>query len=266
MSRTAVLISGNMRSFSDTWRNQYWMFLRHLDDPHFFVSCANDSEAWSAELLKERFKNVFIERVDQPVLPEPKWELAAHAAFCPTPNNQSVVQKMLRDFWHRKRAYEFCGEQSSGIHFSTFIRLRPDLHFHRFKMPERVGILDAVTPYWGRYSGCNDRLAFVGREAASAYFGAFDAISGLLGAGCPLHPESLLGAALEAAGVDLRHELETEFSTRRMPDASGRVEFVPPDIKVNEFSELAGMLAQPKPSFSITSSGPQTEWSPSRRE
>lgn len=260
MSKTAVLISGQARSFEATFRNQYWNLLRHLDDPYFYVSVADDAQAWSAELLKERFKNVFIEKVTQPVLPEPKWELAAHAAFCPTPNSPAVIQKMLRDFWHRQRVYTFCREQSGG-NFSTFIRLRPDLHFHRMKMPERVGILDVVTPYWGRYGGCNDRFAFIGKEAAGAYFGAFEAIPALLEAGCPLHPESLLGAALEAGGVDLRHELETEFSVRRLPDARGHVEFVAPDIKVNEFSELAALMA--RPSFSVTESGRATEWSPS---
>jgi hypothetical protein len=84
---------------------------------------------------------------------------------------------------------------------SLFVRLRPDLFFHRFDMPPRLPRADeALTCYWGSHGGVNDRFALLGRQAAEAWFTAHRQLDKMLSGGCPLHPESLQLAALRLAG------------------------------------------------------------------
>src|SRR6478609_3866180 len=109
-TKTAVLISGQQRTFKQVYPNLRWYVLRKLKDPVFFVSCAKDDHSISAELLKNDFPDVSIEIIEQPNLPEPSFELCAHAGYAPTPNNQSVVQSILRQIWHYNRVWDFMRE------------------------------------------------------------------------------------------------------------------------------------------------------------
>ena len=53
MPKTIVIISGQMRSFSDCIASQRWQIFRRLESPEFYISCANDEQAKDAELLSE---------------------------------------------------------------------------------------------------------------------------------------------------------------------------------------------------------------------
>lgn len=222
--KTAVLISGQMRTFASCVANLNWTVFRRLEDPHFFVSCADDAQAADAYLLEGYAKNVHIERVAQPTLPEPPFSLCRHAPYTPTPNSPKVIQPILRQLWAYKRAWEFMREKSDGG-FDVFVRCRADLFFHRFEMPEKHRLLpqDFVGPWKSTCGGVNDRFSLMGSEAAKAYFNASDVLPELLKAGCPLHPESIQQAALERAGCAISNTLLAEFTGLRLPGAGDHV-------------------------------------------
>ena len=232
--KTAVLISGQARSFAATtinprasqpwaracFANQYWYFLRHLEDPQFFVSLANDQDAAAVEpLLQSRFpkSSIHVEIVDQPKLEEPNITACCHSAYCISVEPQNI----LRDFWHRQRVFAFYRDHLASQHIKDYdmvIRLRPDLYFQRITIPcipARHIANHCYTPFWGKYGGVNDRLAIMGRRAAEVYFTAFDSIGSLLAAGCPFHPETMLGAALEFGCVESHPMLDAHFYTLR---------------------------------------------------
>jgi hypothetical protein len=221
--KTAVLISGQTRTFAQCLKNLNWTVFRRLENPTFFVSVADDAQANDAYLLEGYWKDVHIERVVQPTLPEPPFSACLGAPYAPTPNNQAVVQSILRQLWAYKRVWEFMGEKSNDV-FTHYVRCRPDLHFHRFEMPLFHGIncprdTDFCGPWKATCGGVNDRFSVMGRTAARAYFNALDALPELLKDGCPLHPESIQQAALERAGCTISNTLLAEFTCIRLQGA-----------------------------------------------
>lgn len=239
---TAVIISGQARTFGRCFRNQKWACFDKLENPRFFVSIANDSDAASIQLLSDAYPgNVHVETVAQPVLSEPPFETCLHAPYAITPTRTPGVgplQGILRQLWHNSRAYKFAIENGAG-ECDVFVRCRPDLHFGRFKMPQMLdskfpsdlgdggiagnwGMAEqlAVTPFWGHFGpGTNDRFAILGKIAAKAYFETYDVLPELLAAGIPFHPETLVGAAVERAGCVISRTLLAEFAFCRTPDA-----------------------------------------------
>ena len=225
---TAILISGQTRTFADCIANQNWFLYRKIKDPVFFVSVADDEQAKDAYLLEGYAKDVFIERVKQPTLPEPDFALAKHAPYTPTPNNKSVVQSILRQLWAYQRVWDFM--ESRGTKFDTYIRLRPDLFFHKLSISPRwmddgasVHGTTFQGPWKATCGGVNDRFGIMGHSAAKAYFTAFSQLNTLLDAGCPLHPESIQKAALEAAGCAISNTLVAEFTCLRLPGQGNHV-------------------------------------------
>lgn len=230
--KTAVLISGQLRSFAQCLPTLHWHLFRKLDDPHFFVSCADDAQAQDAYLLEAYYKNVHIERVVQPTLPEPPARYAAHAPYAIS----VPIQSIMRQLWHLNRVWEFFREKNDFAQgYDQIIRCRPDLHMQRFELPPRAHVLssgvsltvpfsptDAYTPWWGRYGGVNDRLAVMGSEAARAYFTAFTKLDEILKAGCPLHPETIQHEALAQAGCRISATLRADFITKRTPEDLAR--------------------------------------------
>ncbi len=227
MSSTAVLIGGQTRSFSSTLKNLNWQVFRKLENPTFFVSVADDAQAADAYLLEGYQKDVHIERVTQPKMEEPPFSACSGAPYTPTPNNATVVQSIMRQLWAYKRVWEFMKEKSDE-QFDTYVRCRPDLHFHRFDMPDKHDVLpqDFVGPWKATCGGVNDRFSIMGSEAASAYFNALDALPELLKAGCPLHPESIQKAALERAGCAINNVLDAEFTCIRLPGKGDHVPLI----------------------------------------
>lgn len=240
MSTTAVLISGQMRTFAQCLPTLQWACFRKLQDPRFFISAANDEQAADAQLIHNHYDDVSIEVVDQPTLPEPDAKLADHAPYAISVKTQSI----LRQAWHLKRVYEFA-MQNGADKCDTFIRCRPDLWMTDCGEVDTWADIQCLLPWWGRFAGANDRFAIMGAKAAPHYFGMFDQIDALLADGCPFHPESLLLAALEKAGVETHHTLNAVFSTLRMPEPDPlnpgqmRQERRLPEIQAQEIAEYA---------------------------
>jgi len=246
--KTAVLISGQMRSFSECVANLNWTVFRKLENPHFFISCADDDQAKDAYLLEGYFPNVHIERVEQPkadIFKPYPFSLCRHAAYTPTPNSPAVIPSILRQLWHYKRVWEFMNECQKADRttdcFTTFVRCRPDLHFHHFD-PVYPEAKEFIGPWKATCGGVNDRFSVMGWIAATAYFLAIDRMDELLEAGCPLHPETIQAAALELAGCKVSSTLTAEFMVIRLP---GQGDHVPLAEYPGEMARFIAATANP---------------------
>ena len=231
---TAVIITGHARTFATCIHTLKWHVLRHYPDCTFYVSTVRDADSEGMEAtLRELFPTspVWVDMVDtQPELAEP---------FEPVrfePYARSVpVQAVLRQLWQNERGWSMLQDHRED-ESPTVIRVRPDLFFHSFEPPHPQVTFptDAATPWWGRFGGVNDRFAILGRKAAQCYFTAYSYIPIAMKQGCPLHPESLVLAAMDLRGCAVTAKLQTEFTTLRK-DGTSR----PPEIAAWDLAHAA---------------------------
>ncbi len=216
--KTAVLISGQLRTFKICYPTQKWMIFRHYEpDIHFFMSCCNDEQAKNSTLLLADYPNVHVEFYDDPTdLPEIPKEKGFWAPYA----NATTHDKLMLQHWGNKKVWDFFCSSTATESFDCVIRMRPDMWIHRFQ-PPYIAPNVCVAPWWGKFGGINDRLAIMGNEAAYYYFNLYDGIEKLLKRGCPFHPETLLAAWLRMCGVTVHNTLMATFSTDRM-DGSRR--------------------------------------------
>lgn len=216
--KTAILITGQARTFDQVFEGLCYFVFRKLEDPHFFVSVSNDADAGKVERLKRKYPDrVTFEYVDQPMVPEPPMQSTLHAPYAITPTktpNVGPLQGICRQLWHLSRGYRFAMLTGAGK-ATTFVRCRPDLHFHRFDFKGTIQTNQALTPWWGNFGGVNDRFAILGANAAKAYFSTWDKVPELLAMGCPFHPESLVAASMESENIDIQRKLIAEFAFKR---------------------------------------------------
>lgn len=228
---TAVLLSGHMRTFPVCIHTLRHHVLRHYSDLSFFVSTVRDEQAESWKQLETLFPGapVYLEIVDkQPDIPEPNEPIRFE------PYARSVpVQAVLRQLWQLAECWKLY-RRSGQFDHDTFIRVRPDLFFHAFQPPTRPLDGEAFVPWWGRFGGINDRFAVMDRKAAEAYHCTFLQLDELIAGGCPIHPESLVALSLRRAGVIIRDELRTTYSTLRLNG-----EMRPPEISAIDIAEAA---------------------------
>src|SRR5882724_7868754 len=215
-----------MRTFKKCYPTQRWQIFRHYEpDIHFFVSCVDDPQASSALILLEDYENVYCERYTDPVLPEIPIEKGFHAPYA----NAASHRNLMLQHWGNQRVYQFFCERKGDTAFDMVIRIRPDIWIHRFQpVFPRQNI--CISPWWGKFGGINDRLAILGKDAATYYFNVYDIIDSLLGIGCPFHPETILAEALRMGGIVSQSTLLTEFSTERMDGSRRWAEITNSDI------------------------------------
>lgn len=250
--KTAVIISGHMRSFARCLPTIAWHVLRHYPDVDFYVSTVNDRDAKTAELLRERFpkSRVEIEYLEsQPEIPipvqptDPKWLPNQNRIFTHEPYALSVhPQAVLRQLWHLNQGWAFFVGQESPIKYDCIIRLRPDSYFKAFEPPPTLGYASAHTPWWGRFGGCNDRLAVLDSIAAKTYFTTFSRLSRLLDIGCPLHPESLVFASLWDEKIIHNQRLKAIFAKLVWTHGEGHGSFRQPEILDIDLADVANPL------------------------
>ncbi len=246
--KTAIIYAGHMRSFDKTWRNHQWMIWRHFPGAKFYCVTELDEDAGKAELLS----GAFIRKVKQPEMVIPpgcpaEWTPGRpymHEPYHISVDPRAVLGQlwMLRESW---RLYEEANDPADLI-----IRIRPDLWFHSFEMPDdwntvyrqwnadtneqRVRTKQALTPWWGRFSSSNDRFAILGSDAARAYFTAHDHIPAMLSEGAPLHPETLVHYSMKRKGISISTTLKAEFSTMRKTG-----EMRPPEITMIDLAHAS---------------------------
>jgi hypothetical protein len=231
--RTAIIITGHMRTFARCVHSLRWHVVRHFRHGYvdFYVSTVADADAEGAEaLLRGLFpgSRVFFEAVKQqpelPELPEPV-RFEPYARSVP-------VQAVLRQLWQMEQGWWLYRRHRIGDE-THVVRVRPDLFFHDCEWTGLDGTVQ--TPWWGRFGGVNDRFAIMPEGLSSPYFTAYSFIEEAMAAGCPLHPESLVRAACELRGVPVSRRLRATFTTLRH-DGQNR----PPEITPWDMAELVG--------------------------
>lgn len=239
MSKTAIIYSGQARTFSQLWENHRWHVWRKFTDPHFFISVEDDMQAGGMKILFDRIRGprrVFMETVTQPTIVEPVINPVI-SGWKPS----SPPQAILRQLWSLNRAYQFFQDvvtNSEGMdlsEFDTVIRIRPDTHFIRLDFPKWIVPITttAFTPWWSRWGGVNDRFAVLGSRAAKSYFTTYQKLEALFAQGAPLHPETLVHASLQADDVDMR-SLSTEFRTLRLNGSM--TPFDPTEVDIADYA------------------------------
>ena len=261
--KTAILITGHMRTFARVIRTQQWHVYRHFPDADFYVSTVRDQDTGSIDELRKLYPKARIE-VDvvdaQPELPIPvppvaeDWTVGrmyGHEPYAISVHPQAI----LRQLWQLNRAWEYFDNTGSGD-YDCIVRVRPDLWFRSFEPPpmmemqiERygekpvlscVGDYNALTPWWGRFGGVNDRFAVLGPKAAEAYFRTYANMPTLLNLGCPLHPESLVKASMSLKSCLVEDTLLAEFCKlygNENPQLAGQ--FRNPEITEIDMAHLA---------------------------
>lgn len=226
--KTAIIVTGHMRSFDKCLPALHWHIARHFPCADWFVATIDDANAHKAELLRAKYpkSEIHIEAVKEQ--PDCVAEKRAEGCDLPTTWNRGEPythepypisvhpQAVLRQLWQLEQGWNLY--KSTEAHADCIIRVRPDLYFHQADIPALgfpVLAWRAATPWWGRFGGINDRFAVLGVDAAQSYFTAYSRIKYLLSEGCPLHPESILRAALEADACSIHDNLDVEFSTLR---------------------------------------------------
>lgn len=258
--KTAVIITGQVRTFEQVLLNQADKVYRLLENPTFFVSFADEPGAIEGikaikKLAADRYgATVNAEVQKQPSLdPEDakRFEAASyHAGYF-----RSVpVEGIWRQFWQLAEGFELFREVvRDDSAFDVFVRLRPDLHFCNWWPPMlRSRGLDPIghepkgvhVPWWGSYGGIPDRFAYiVGYEAAEQYFNVFHKLNELLAEGCAFHPETMLGRVLERAGVPVYETMDADFITIR-PEGDKRGHDIPAYRSRDLFKYLAALQAE----------------------
>lgn len=246
--KTAIILTGGMRSFDKTLPNLAWQVLRHFPKARYYIATEDDGDAHKADLIGTKTQDAVIYRVKQPemIIPDgcpTTWTQGRpymHEPYSISVPPAAVMGQlwMLREGW---KLYLDANDPADLI-----IRLRPDLWFHSFEVPRILRphsmstppFMDmesvAFTPWFGRFGGINDRFALLGPEAAAQYFTTYEKIPMLLKAGCPLHPESLIDASLRIGAIHIEDNLKAEFSTLR---TSG--EMRPPEISAIDIAHAA---------------------------
>ncbi len=218
--KTAVIFSGQARSFRFTYKTILWTLLRKLPNVHVFVSVADDENAPSMDLLRNDFEHVEIEYVKQPEkIDEPEGNLDQHAGWF----RSASVQSILKQLWALERGWDFY-KSKNPEGFDLVVRCRPDLWCQDIQLPfspleSQASSFSCHTPWWGTFGGVNDRMALMGPQAAPHYLRTFSNREALWKLGCPLHPETMVRASLELGGVNIIDRLQAEFRICRLPDA-----------------------------------------------
>lgn len=218
--KTAILITGHMRTFARVVRTQQWHVYRHFPDADFYVSTVRDQDTGSIDELRKLYPKARIE-VDvvdaQPELPIPvppfaeDWTVGrmyGHEPYFISVHPQSI----LRQLWQFNRAWEHFTNARGDAKYDCVVRVRPDSWFRSAEIKKPIFSILAITPYFGRFGGINDRFAILGIDAAQAYFTTYAKLSAIMAQGCPLHTESLVKASLLDAACSVNDTMLCNFS------------------------------------------------------
>lgn len=246
--KTAVIITGHMRSFDRCLPNLHWHVFRHLPAPDFFVSTIADADAIKAEALRLQYPSARVEVEAVIEQPDCVAEMRAAGVRLPTEFHRGLPymhegapisvhpQAVLRQLWQLQRGADYFWNTAgaAAVEYDLVVRCRPDLWFHSEikKINPYAHTHFCGVPWWGRFGGVNDRFAIMQRGVMPAYFDTYAASPALMANGAPLHPETLIAANLAAGGAIVA-PLFVEFSTVRTTG-----EMRPPEISFADLAHL----------------------------
>ncbi|MDD2763130.1 MAG: hypothetical protein PHE83_04030 [Opitutaceae bacterium] len=204
--KTAVLISGQMRSLDVCITSIQKHVLDRIGDYDVLAHVADDEDAWKVELLEPKQCLV----VAQPTFDEKNYIHRSGRGVI-------GIQPVLRMFWSMEESNKLrrAAEAGRGAPYDWVIRLRPDTQF--FSDIEDLAACDpsaVYLPTFCNYWGYQDRFAFGGVRAMDAYHDKCALVDTCMAAGGVFHPESILKWAIDHAGVPVKRT-EILFDTLR---------------------------------------------------
>lgn len=205
--KTAVLISGQMRSADVCIASIQKHVLSRIGDHDIIAHIADDEDAWKLELFEPA--RAVVEK--QPELDEKNY---IHR----TGRGVIGVQQVLRMFWSMEQSNKLKKQMEAerGAKYDWVIRLRPDTQF--FSDIEDLATLDAnalYVPTFCNYWGYQDRFAFGSSPWMDAYHDKTgDLLDTYIAEGGIYHPESYLKWAVDRAGAPVKRT-EILFDTLR---------------------------------------------------
>jgi len=204
--KTAVLVSGQMRSLDLCITSIQKHLLSKIGDYDIIAHVADDEDAWKVKLLEPRKCVV----VAQPLLDEKNY---IHR----TGRGVIGVQQVLRMFWSMEAANTLrkTAESERGVPYDWVVRLRPDTQF--FSDIEDLSACDPATVYiptFCNYWGYQDRFAFGGPAAMDAYHEKLSLLDTFVDQSGIYHPETILKWVLDRAGTPVRRT-DIMFDTLR---------------------------------------------------
>ena len=230
MSKTAVLISGQFRTWNECLSSQVLHVYRHYPNLSFFV-LLQDSIGPLENALRNISDLTVSERIDDPTLPEIPLHYGEKAPYA----NAAPHNRLLLQHWYQNEVWKLFNRSAHVEDYSTIIRMRPDNMFSE-NTPVYPTENECFTPWWGRFGndkfrGVNDRFAVMGLIAAQSYFTVYEKIDRFIKhEGRPFHPETLLAASLDDGGVDC-YQCDAIFSTWRTDGRHRQPEILFSDIK-----------------------------------
>jgi hypothetical protein len=194
--KTAVLVSGQMRSLDLCLPTIQKHVLDKIGDYDLIAHVADDEDAWKIEVMEPRRCVV----VAQPELDEKNY---LHR----TGRGVIGVQQVLRMFWSMEESNKLRHEAEAerGAPYDWVIRLRPDTQF--FSDIEDLSLCDPsalYVPTFCNYWGYQDRFAFGGPAAMDAYHHKLGLIDDYVAANGIFHPESMLKWMVDRAGTPVK--------------------------------------------------------------
>jgi hypothetical protein len=195
--KTAVLLSGQMRSADVCLASIQKHVLSRLGDYDLLAHIADDEDAWKLELF---------EPTRAVVVKQPKFDEKNYIHR--TGRGVIGVQQVLRMFWSMEESNKLKkqAEAERGAPYDWVIRLRPDTQF--FSDLEDLATLEpdaAYIPTFCNYWGYQDRFAFGSSKWMDAYHDKCgDLLDTYIAEGGIYHPETYLKWVLDRAGAPIK--------------------------------------------------------------
>jgi len=194
--KTAVLVSGQMRSLDVCITSIQKHLLDRIGDYDLLAHVADDEDAWKIDLLKPA-KCV---RIKQPAFDEKNYIHRSGRGVI-------GIQPVLRMFWSMEEANKLkkAAEAERGSPYDWVIRLRPDTQFFSDIEDLATCAPSAIyLPTFCNYWGYQDRFAFGGSRAMDVYHEKSALVDTYVAEGGIFHPESILKWAIDRAAVPVR--------------------------------------------------------------
>lgn len=204
--KTAVLISGEVRTLEQCAPSIERHLLRRLGDYEIFAHVALDEDAAKLDLLPGPITRKL---VAQPVLEEANY---VHR----TGRGVYGIQGVIRQLWSLQESMGMVMEHPYGGHqgFTHAVRLRPDTYFLSDIEDPATWQMGVHIPTFFNFYGLNDRFAFGDFWSMVAYHDRFSHLDEQMARGCIFHPETMLKEHLEHENVPV-HRTAILFDTVR---------------------------------------------------
>jgi len=131
---TAILMSGQMRTFAQCYPTQRWQVYRHYEDCHFFIVVENNDQVNSIQALRRDYG---ADRVHAQFITDPTGllQIPEEAGLYAPYQNAAPHNRLMLQHFYQLQVWEYFQQAREGKEFDTIIRMRPDNWMQGFESP-----------------------------------------------------------------------------------------------------------------------------------